>query len=91
MDINFCLRQNLVEVGHCRGVVVVAMGQENIFHLTVHLIQGEQDLLRLVAGVNNGGLAGGFILQNVAVCADGAYLHHFDFHRHSLLRFLSVK
>ena len=54
MDIDFGLRKGPVELGHGGGVVVVAVGEEDILDGPLCLLQDLQNALRLVPRVDDG-------------------------------------
>ena len=80
MDIDDRLGQGLLQLRDGGGVVIVAVGEQDMGHLRPVLLQGGQDPLRLVPGIDDGGLAGGLVLQNVTVGADGPHLHNVHLH-----------
>ena len=80
VDIDGRLGQCLLQLRDSGGVVIVAVGEQDVGHLRPALLQRSQDPLRLVPGVNDGGLAGGLVLQNIAVGSDRPYLHDFNLH-----------
>ena len=81
VDIHLGVREALLQIGHTGGVVVVAVGEEDVLHLRPVRLEHLGDLVRLVARVDDGGLVGLVVLQNIAVGADGSHLHHFYLHK----------
>ena len=79
VDIDLGLRIGLVKRRDGGGVVIVAVGQEDILHGDVLLPHHGQDALGLVSGINDGGYLSLLVLQDVAVGADGAHRHDFYF------------
>ena len=74
VDIDLGIGQGLVQLGHGGGVVVVAVGQENILHLQIPQGEGGENSVGLVTGIDDGGLVGGLVDEQIAVGADGADL-----------------
>ena len=71
MDIDRRRRQRLHQSRHCTGVVIVAVGQQDLIHGAVQLFGGGEDQLRLRTGIDHGADLSRFIAENVAVGTDG--------------------
>ena len=80
MDIDLRLGQGLVQLGHGGGVVIVAVGQQDILHIHAVVLDHLKDAPGLVTGVDDGGRTGLLVLQNIAVGPDGTHLKHLYFH-----------
>ena len=85
MDVDLHAGQRLHQVGHSGGVVVVAVGEEDVLHLALRLLYLVEDALPVVAGIDDGHQAALLILEKIAVGADGAHLHDRYLHGSFLL------
>ena len=74
VDIDRGLGQGSQQRCHAAGVVVVAVGQQDLVHSAVQLFYGREDQLRLRAGIDHGAGMGIFVTEKIAVGADGANL-----------------
>ena len=81
VDIDIRLGIHPVEGWHRRGVVIVAVGKEEIPDLHPLLLQRLLNQLWLVAGIDDGGQVRLVVLQNIAVGADGPHPQQLYFHR----------
>ena len=89
VDINFRLGQGLVQLWHGGGVVIVAVGQQDVFHVHAVVLYHLENAPGLVAGVDDGGHVGLLVLQQIAVGPDGTHLKHL--HLHGIPSLLQVK
>ena len=58
---------SLDDLGHRHHMIVMAVGQQDHFHLIAQLLYGLQNLISLLTGINEGAGAGLFVAQNIAV------------------------
>ena len=85
VDVDLYAGQGLHQVGHGGGVVVMAVGEEDVLHLALRLLHLVEDALPVVAGIDDGHQAALLILEKIAVGADGAHLHDRYLHGSLLL------
>ena len=74
VNINGSLGHRLQKPGDAAGVVIVAVGQQDLIHGAVQLFGGREDQLRLRTGIDHGAGMGIFVTENIAVGADGTNL-----------------
>ena len=62
MDVHLGVGQDLLQGRHRGGVVVVAVGEQQVPHLHPVRLQGGQDALLVVTGIDDRGQVGGLVL-----------------------------